>query len=70
MTSRVIAALLAIFFGGLGLHKFFLGQVGWGIVYLLFCWTGIPSFIGFIEGIIYLLSSDYDFERRHFRRNY
>ncbi len=29
-----------------------------GIVYILFCWTGIPSLFSFAEGIIYLLESD------------
>jgi TM2 domain-containing membrane protein YozV len=40
--SRIIAAVLAIIFGGLGIHKFYLGQAGWGILYLIFAWTGIP----------------------------
>lgn len=43
------AVLLALFLGGLGIHKFYLGQTGMGIVYLLFCWTYIPSIIAFIE---------------------
>ena len=43
------AVLLALFLGGLGIHKFYLGQTGLGILYLIFCWTYIPSFIGFIE---------------------
>jgi len=56
--SRVVAALLAIFLGGIGVHKFYLGQTGWGIVYLLFCWTLIPAIIAPIEGILYLLSTE------------
>ncbi len=59
--SRIAAALFAIFLGGLGIHKFYLGRVGWGIVYLLFCWTFIPAIVGFIEGIIYLTMSDEEF---------
>lgn len=43
------AVLLALFLGGLGIHKFYLGQTGLGILYLIFCWTYIPSFIGLIE---------------------
>jgi len=43
------AVLLALFLGGLGIHKFYLNNVGLGIVYLLFCWTYIPAIIAFIE---------------------
>ena len=60
--SKVAAALLALFLGGLGIHKFYLDQVGMGIVYLLFSWTLIPAFIAFIEGIVILCQSDHDFQ--------
>ncbi len=63
--SKVAAGLFAIFLGGLGIHKFYLGRIGWGIVYLLFCWTGIPEVLGIIEGIIYFLSSDNSFDRKY-----
>ena len=43
------AIVLALFLGGLGAHKFYLNQVGLGIVYLLFSWSGIPMILGFIE---------------------
>jgi TM2 domain-containing membrane protein YozV len=43
------AVLLALFLGGFGIHKFYLGQTGWGVVYLIFCWTGIPAVIAFFE---------------------
>ena len=62
--SKVAAGILGIFLGGLGIHKFYLGRVGSGIVYLLFCWTYIPSIVGFIEGICYLCSSDDAFQRK------
>ena len=63
--SRVVAALLAIIFGGAGIHKFYLGKVGWGIIYILFSWTFIPMLLGFIEGISYLLMSDKSFELKY-----
>lgn len=56
--SKVTAGLLAIFLGGFGIHKFYLGKIFQGILYILFCWTYIPSIISFIEGIIYLTKSD------------
>lgn len=63
--SRIAAAIFAIFLGGLGIHKFYLGQVGMGILYLLFCWTFIPAIVGFIEGIIYLTMSDDAFAAKY-----
>jgi TM2 domain-containing membrane protein YozV len=63
--NRIAAALFAIFLGGLGIHKFYLGKVGQGILYLVFCWTVIPSIIGLIEGIIYLVQSDAEFAAKY-----
>lgn len=63
--SKIAAGILAIFLGGLGIHKFYLGKVGMGVLYLLFCWTGIPAFVGFIEGIIYLCSNDENFQLKN-----
>lgn len=60
--SKGVAAILAIFLGGFGIHKFYLGKAGMGILYLLFCWTYIPAIIGFVEGIIYLASNDHNFQ--------
>ncbi len=54
MKDKTTAGLLAIFLGGLGVHKFYLGRMIQGIIYLVFCWTTIPAVIGLIEGIIYL----------------
>lgn len=63
--SRISAALLAFFLGGFGVHKFYLGKVGQGIIYLLFCWTFLPAIIAFIEFIIYLCMSDEDFAAKY-----
>jgi TM2 domain-containing membrane protein YozV len=63
--SKAVAGILAILLGTLGAHKFYLGQTGWGIVYLLFFWTWIPTIAGIIEGLIYLTMSDDAFERKY-----
>ncbi len=47
--SDVSAILLAFFLGSFGAHRFYLGQTGWGILYLLFCWTFVPHLISFVE---------------------
>ena len=76
--SKVAAGLLAILLGGLGIHKFYLGYTGPGLVNLLvntIGWLvtifllGIPNIalwiIALIEGIIYLTKSDEEFEQTY-----
>lgn len=59
--SKITAGVLAILLGTFGIHKFYLGKTGTGVLYLLLSWTGITSILGVIEGIIYLTSSDHNF---------
>lgn len=66
--SRILTGLLALFLGGIGAHKFYLGKKKWGIIYLLFCWTWIPLIMGILSGVKYLLMSDRQFEDKFFVR--
>lgn len=61
------AAIIALVLGGIGAHKFYLNQPGMGLVYLVFFWTFIPAIVAFVEGILYLLMSDADFQARYNR---
>jgi len=63
--SRSAAVLLSMLLGGLGLHKFYLNSPGWGVIYLLFCWTFIPAIIGFLEGLGYLFMSEQAFQQKY-----
>ncbi len=63
--SRMAAALFALFLGGLGIHKFYLGQVAAGVLYIVFCWTLIPALISFVESILFMTMSDDTFARRY-----
>lgn len=65
MTPRVVAALLAAFLGTFGFHKFYLRQVFQGVIYLLLCWTGIPTVLGWIEAVLYLIKTDHEFNRKY-----
>lgn len=73
--KKVLAGILGILFGGLGVHKFILGYNKEGIILLSITLVGIlltclligafivwiPGLIGVIEGIIYLTKSDEEF---------
>jgi TM2 domain-containing membrane protein YozV len=47
--DEVVGILLALFLGTFGIHHFYLRRTGLGILYLLFCWTGITWILGVIE---------------------
>lgn len=63
--SKVTAAIFAFLLGGLGAHRFYLGHIGFGLLYLCFFWTFIPAFVALIEGILYLTMSDEEFNRKY-----
>lgn len=69
MKSKTTAAILAIFLGGIGVHRFYLNQSGLGILYLLFCWTFIPLIVSFID-FIWLLTMDENRFNQKFNFNY
>jgi len=62
-SKRVISGILAILFGGFGVHKFVLGYTQEGIIQIILTIVscGILSLIGLIEGIIYLTKTDEEF---------
>lgn len=61
--KKVLAGVMGILFGGIGIHKFILGYTKEGIIQIIISLVtcGIGSLIGFIEGIIYLTKSDQEF---------
>jgi len=62
--SRSISVGLALVLGGIGAHRFYLERPGKAFLYLLFCWTGIPSIIGLFEAVKYIRMDEEEFHRR------
>lgn len=64
--NRIVFSVLAIFLGGLGVHRFYTKSYASGVFFLILCWTFIPAIIGVIEGIISICNTDEQFcERRY-----
>ena len=71
--DHVVAALLAIFLGALGVHKFYLGYNSAGFIMLAVTVLGsiftlglafnVMAIISIVEGFIYLSKSQTEFER-------
>ncbi|MBC2073819.1 TM2 domain-containing protein [Listeria marthii] len=52
LVNKWVYVALALLLGTFGAHKFLAGKNGQGVLYVVFCWTGIPSIVSFIEGIV------------------
>jgi TM2 domain-containing membrane protein YozV len=72
--NKVVAGILAILLGALGIHKFYLGLTQSGIIMLLVTLIGSIAFglgpmamgiLGLIEGIIYLTKTDAAFQQEY-----
>ena len=63
--KKSVAAILALIFGSIGVHHFYLGQSGIGLFYLLFCWTGLPLVLGVIEGIGIAMMKEESFLKKY-----
>jgi TM2 domain-containing membrane protein YozV len=62
--NKVVAGVLALFLGGFGIHRFYLGQ-WWGLFYLLFFWTFVPAIIALIEAIVFFCTNDAVWEQKY-----
>lgn len=62
-SKRVLCGVMGILLGGIGIHRFVLGDTTGGILRIVISIVtcGIGSLIGFIEGIIYLTKTDEQF---------
>jgi len=62
MKNKIAAGIFAILLGSIGVQFFYLRKPIKGILCILFCWTGIPSLVGLIQGILILVKSDQEFD--------
>ena len=65
MKNRGIAIVLAIFLGGLGIHRFYVGDMKTGTTFLLFFWTGIPMLIAIIDALRVGFMGEEAFQKRY-----
>jgi len=67
--NKYVAAILAFFFGTLGIHRFYLGRTGSGIAMLVLTCTIVGLFVtglwALIDSIRYLVMSDAEFAARY-----
>jgi TM2 domain-containing membrane protein YozV len=68
MKDKNLAAVLAFFGGSVGLHRFYLGQVGLGILYIFV--FPLAAMIGVIDAIVLLSMNDADFEAKYNKAQY
>ncbi|MCL6734150.1 TM2 domain-containing protein [Streptomyces neyagawaensis] len=54
--SKIVAGILQLFLGTLGIGRFYVGSVGVGVAQLLTC--GGLGFWSLIDGILFLTSND------------
>tara|TARA_R110000764_G_C10872029_1_gene367946 strand:+ start:95 stop:349 length:255 start_codon:yes stop_codon:yes gene_type:complete len=66
MKDKITASILAIFVGGFGVHRFYLGQIGRGIICILT--FPISVFVAPAIGIYWLLSSNESFDNDYNRQ--
>lgn len=52
MVNKGLYIGLCLFLGGLGIHKFYAGKWFMGLLYVAFCWTGIPVIIALIDLLV------------------
>lgn len=65
MKNRGVAIIIAILFGWLGFHKFYLNRNGQGLMYLFFSWTWIPAILTLFDVIGLLAMSEEKFHETY-----
>ncbi len=68
MRNKTAAGLFAIFLGWAGIHRFYLGQVGLGILYFILMLASfgiIPVILGLIDAVVFFGMDEQEFNRKY-----
>jgi len=68
MKDKTLAGILALFFGWMGVHRFYLGQVGLGIVYLFL--IPVAWLLGIIDALAFFSMDQEEFDRKYNKEYY
>lgn len=63
--NKLIAIILTLVFGAFGIHKFYLGKIRAGVLYLLFSWTFVPLLLALFDLIVLLTYSKQKFNKKY-----
>lgn len=59
-----IAIIIALIGGCFGIQHFYVGQTVAGIFGILFCWTGIPTIVAYIQALVWLFDGKDEFNKK------
>jgi len=65
MKNKTLAGLLALFLGAFGVHRFYLGQVKYGLLYVFLLFFGVSFILGLIDAIIFLTMDQEAFDQKY-----
>ncbi|MCB0587351.1 MAG: NINE protein [Phaeodactylibacter sp.] len=68
MKEKNVAGILALFLGGFGIHRFYLGQTGLGVFYLLFFWFPVIWIVALVDAIVFFSMDQEVFDRKYNQR--